>query len=92
MEEIRVELDFRDEEGNIESKEFDSEEKAWMFIEKNNINIYKMWRYIYCENCGEQVYLQDGFSNMCTCGADYNGFGQRLAPRSQWGWETGETF
>lgn len=25
------------------------------------------------------------------CGADYNSAGQRLAPRSQWGEETGET-
>lgn len=25
------------------------------------------------------------------CGADYNSSGQRLAPRAQWGEETGET-
>ena len=32
-----------------------------------------------------------GFTNTCLCGADYNMSGQRLAPRSQWGEETGET-
>lgn len=34
----------------------------------------------------------DGFTNTCgACGADYNGSGQQLAPRSQWGEETGES-
>lgn len=42
-----------------------------------------------CEKCGEQVSLY-GFTNTCECGADYNMSGQRLAPRSQWGEETGE--
>ena len=33
----------------------------------------------------------DNFTNTCEwCGADYNSFGQKLAPRSQWGEETGE--
>jgi len=32
-----------------------------------------------------------GFTNTCRCGADYNMSGQQLAPRSQWGEETGET-
>jgi len=32
------------------------------------------------------------FTNTCPyCGADYNWAGQRLAPRSQWGEETGES-
>lgn len=40
--------------------------------------------------CGEEIYL-DRFTNTCDgCGADYNSAGQRLAPREQWGWETGE--
>lgn len=44
-----------------------------------------------CEECGEEVELH-GFTNTCCgCGADYNMSGQRLAPRSQWGWETEET-
>lgn len=43
-----------------------------------------------CE-CGGSVYL-GGFTNTCaTCGADYNMSGSLLAPRSQWGEETGES-
>jgi len=46
-----------------------------------------LWR---CD-CGEELHL-DGFTNTCDgCEADYNGSGQRLAPRSQWGEETGES-
>lgn len=42
-------------------------------------------------DCGEHVSL-DGFTCTCErCGADYNSSGQRLAPRSQWGEETGES-
>jgi len=41
--------------------------------------------------CGEWMYCE-GFTNTCeVCGADYNWAGQRLAPRSQWGEETGES-
>jgi hypothetical protein len=40
--------------------------------------------------CGAEVEL-DGFTNTCdNCHADYNWAGQLLAPRSQWGEETGE--
>jgi hypothetical protein len=42
-------------------------------------------------NCGQEVYLH-GFTNTCECGADYNMGGQRLAPRDQWGEETGEHY
>ena len=42
-------------------------------------------------DCGSLVYC-DSFTNTCDkCEADYNTAGQRLAPRSQWGEETGET-
>jgi len=41
-------------------------------------------------DCGRAVYL-DGFTNTCDCGRDYNWAGQLLAPRSQWGEETGES-
>jgi hypothetical protein len=40
--------------------------------------------------CGREVDL-DGFTCPCECGRDYNSSGQLLAPRSQWGEETGET-
>jgi hypothetical protein len=48
-------------------------------------------RTIKCEECGKEVIL-NGFTCTCECGVDYNAFGERLAPREQWGWETGETF
>ena len=41
-------------------------------------------------DCGREIELS-GFTNTCDCGADYNSSGQRLAPRSQWGEETGES-
>ena len=40
-------------------------------------------------DCGEEVELSH-FTNTCECGIDYNMSGQLLAPRSQWGEETGE--
>lgn len=43
-----------------------------------------------CENCNADVELR-GFTNTCECGADYNMSGERLAPREQWGWDTGES-
>ena len=43
-----------------------------------------------CDDCGRWVELS-GFTNTCeNCGADYSKSGQRLAPREQWGVETGE--
>lgn len=42
--------------------------------------------------CGRVIVLSD-FTNTCeACGADYNKNGSRLAPRSQWGEETGEAW
>jgi len=41
-------------------------------------------------DCGREVVLS-GFTNTCECGTDYNQSGQLLAPRSQWGCETGES-
>jgi hypothetical protein len=41
--------------------------------------------------CGTHVELH-GFTNTCDrCNRDYNSSGQLLAPRSQWGEETGES-
>jgi hypothetical protein len=42
-------------------------------------------------DCGRDVECCD-FTNTCECGADYNWAGQRLAPREQWGEETGEHY
>lgn len=45
------------------------------------------------ECCGQPLELTSSWANSCpSCGTEYNGAGQRLAPRSQWGEETGETF
>lgn len=42
--------------------------------------------------CGVEL-VCDAFTNTCDhCGADYNFAGQLLAPRSQWGEETGESW
>jgi hypothetical protein len=44
-----------------------------------------------CCRCGAKVVL-DGFTCVCDrCGREYNWAGSELAPRSQWGEETGET-
>lgn len=40
--------------------------------------------------CRREVELH-GFTNACDCGRDYNMSGDLLAPRSQWGEETGES-
>lgn len=43
-----------------------------------------------CNRCSSEVVLGN-FTNTCAlCGADYNSSGQELAPREQWGEETGE--
>jgi len=41
--------------------------------------------------CGIEIECSE-FTNTCSvCGADYNWNGTRLAPREQWGEETGES-
>lgn len=47
-----------------------------------------MSKEITCE-CGEVLVCQ-GFTTTCECGRDYNWNGHLLAPREQWGEETGE--
>lgn len=42
-----------------------------------------------CNYCNQEVVLH-GFTNTCECGVDYDSSGNELAPRSQWGEETGE--
>lgn len=39
--------------------------------------------------CGREVELSN-FTNTCECNRDYNSSGDLLAPRSQWGEDTGE--
>lgn len=48
---------------------------------------------INCLHCGTEqgVHIMNMFANTCyNCGGEHNGFGQKLAPRSEWGQETGE--
>lgn len=51
---------------------------------------------IQCKKCKNTVVIDGSFSNKCgkcgKCGTEYNALGQELAPRSEWGWETGEHF
>ena len=41
--------------------------------------------------CGRTVELGH-FTSTCACGRDYNWNGTELAPRSQWGEDTGESY
>lgn len=47
-----------------------------------------------CKDCGTTLerYRGQGDITCPNCGAEHNSFGQRLAPRSQWGEETGESY
>lgn len=58
-------------------------------IRSFTVRPYPKRGWILC-HCGKPVSLQ-GFTNTCECGVDYNMSGSELAPRSQWGYETGET-
>ena len=43
--------------------------------------------------CGQEVYCTSTWANTCDgCGLEYNMGGQSLAPRAQWGEETGEAW
>lgn len=54
------------------------------------VNRYTEPAVLRCD-CGHHVALGHHFTNTCdNCHADYNSQGTRLAPRSQWGEETGE--
>lgn len=57
-------------------------------ISGNRIRSIKVMR---CD-CSREVWLYDSWCTECDCGLCYNGSGQKLAPRSQWGEETGEHF
>lgn len=59
-------------------------------VVQKRINRWKEPRVGLC-SCGCEVEL-DRFTNTCDgCQADYNSAGQLLAPREQWGEETGES-
>lgn len=58
-------------------------------IRRENIGNGRQRAVIAC-SCGREVLCMN-FTNTCECGADYNMSGQQLAPRDQWGEETGES-
>jgi hypothetical protein len=65
------------------------QEKETKYLEEHDRVIVTQERIWRCD-CGEEVYL-DRFTNTCYgCGSDYSMSGELLAPREQWGAETGE--
>lgn len=53
----------------------------------------KMRPVVECSHCQAEVLCDNSWANACeVCGTEYNSAGQRLAPREQWGEETGERF
>jgi hypothetical protein len=86
-----------DKEGNLKK---DYPKESWESannLEEFHAPYVETFTHYYTESsiglcdCGREVTLY-GFTNTCDCGADYNMSGQRLAHRSQWGEETGETY
>ena len=73
-------------------KTFDTWEDAVAYAEQINEEEYraKIIKVAICE-CGRELVCYD-FTNTCWCGTDYNFAGDRLAPRSQWGADTGENW
>lgn len=69
--------------------QMDAENRRCQLLDEgaDRVRIYPI---ITCE-CGEEVVCRN-FTNTCECGADYNFAGQMLAPREQWGYETGENW
>jgi hypothetical protein len=98
----RLEIMTRDKNFNIMEnieKEFDTPEEAheerYRILDNIKPGLHVSWNKVFpiiiC-SCGEQIACT-GFTNTCdNCDADYNMAGQRLAPRSQWGEETGESW
>lgn len=91
-----------DKDGNIPSSEkSEAYEKAMKALQSGEVDDNgvqeRRWTYrvpgvISCDRCAHQVDIDDSWLNTCPhCGADYDGSGNLLAPRSQWGEETGES-
>lgn len=86
------------DDGRDASKIFDNVVEAHEYLdevtesmgERERITFRKVYPVVKCF-CGEEVYCSS-FTNPCDCGADYNFNGSLLAPRDQWGEETGENW
>jgi len=82
-----------DEQGNFIS-EFEPARENYRKCVSGEYNVayagieHESWTYweptvIRCQ-CGRNLSLDSSWANTCDCGREYNGFGQLLAPRSQW--------
>ena len=89
-----------DEDGNVDESKLNANSRHTLELCRRGIgvlpgrrivtyrNTYRQARVVQC--CSSHFELS-GFTNTCPeCSADYNWAGQRLAPREQWGEETGE--
>lgn len=61
----------------------------------DELDEYEMEKYavtVECD-CGDLVTIDNSWANCClNCEVEYNGLGEPLAPREQWGYETGKRF
>ena len=90
-----------DKDGNIKNSDSPNYQKALEMLKTGEIedagiqetqHSYRAPGTIRCDRCNKQVEIADSWLNTCEhCGADYDGSGNMLAPRSQWGEETGES-
>ncbi len=55
------------------------------------VQVIRGYPIVRCVGCRRRVECEDSITNTCPCGEEYNGSGQHLAPREQWGLDTGET-
>lgn len=84
------------EGGMIDAKTFTNQVEAEEYANRREttpqVGYAKAFRDTEVKCCGQWV-LCRGFTSTCDrCGADYNWTGQLLAPREQWGEETGEAW
>ena len=84
-------------------KAHDGEEGSWCYkcrekgvksplrtVQIDDVRWERGWTEVKC--CGSWIQCL-GFTNTCDCcNTDYNGSGQELSPREQWGEETGESY
>ena len=71
----------------------DMNDKRYIFEDRGPDLPTKRVAVIRCTTCAAEIECRDSWANACeTCDAEYDSNGNRLAPRSLWGEETGEQF
>ena len=59
---------------------------------RGRLKIKRGNRFVEYVDCNNEVSLDNVMTNTCEkCHSNYNSSGRKLAPRSQWGWDTGES-